>query len=482
MKKMKKNTGKLSSSQKALVVGLCAACFGGGMSVPLLIDRSKGIDTDGFNKLETVYSLLQNQWYYGNQIDDLSETLVEQSIQGMTTNEIDPHTSYMGLDQAKTFSDALTGSNVGIGTGFYRNEDNNMVVRSVFIASPADQAGLQEGDIITKIGSKIVSDMSNEDLITLIRNHDGQNLDLIVERDGEQKNIHLVPGTYDSTVVCRIYDGYGEIILSSFSEYSGEDFQKAVERLEKAGIKKVIIDLRNNTGGYLEAARTIASSLLPQESVVFQEKMKDGTITETKVSEEYDPTDFDEIIILQNENSASASEVLIGALKDNLGDKVTTIGTTSYGKGTKQVLVPFSDGTSLKYTESEWLTPKGESINAIGFAPDIEIQDSELRNTYYSSAEEDFDFESDSVSLNAKAVQIYLQYLGYPVDRTDSYFSETSAQALKEFQEDHGLEASGNMNKETWNVLEQDVLLQMNKNEMEEDLQLQKAIEEINES
>ncbi|MCI9041875.1 S41 family peptidase [Dubosiella newyorkensis] len=479
MKKTKKPSERQSAKQKGLILLLCVACFGAGVSVPMLIEKAKGIDSQEFSKLETVYSLLKNQWYYGAQIENLEDQLIEQSIVGMSSNEIDPHTNYLGLDQAKDFSDALSGSNVGIGTGFYRDADNNMVVKSVFIDSAADQAGIQEGDVITKVGSKMVSDISNEDLITLIQNHDGQNLDITLMRNGEPKNVHVVPGVYDSTVICREFDGYGEIVLSSFSEHSGQDFKKAVERLQEKGIKKIIIDLRNNTGGYLDAAIQIASSLLPKESIVFKEKTRNGKIEESEVLDSYTPAQFDQIVLLQNENSASASEVLIGALKDNLKDKVTTIGSTSYGKGTKQVLVPFSDGTSLKYTESEWLTPSGESINNKGFAPDVEVEDTAIRQSYYSTQEEDLEFEQDSVNPNAQALQLFLQYLDYPVDRVDSYFSAQSAQALKQFQEDHQLEANGKVDAKTWEVLEQEVSLKMNQKEMEDDVQLQKAIELI---
>ena len=192
MKKTKKPSERQSAKQKGLILLLCVACFGAGVSVPMLIEKAKGIDSQEFSKLETVYSLLKNQWYCGAQIENLEDQLIEQSIVGMSSNEIDPHTNYLGLDQAKDFSDALSGSNVGIGTGFYRDADNNMVVKSVFIDSAADQAGIQEGDVITKVGSKMVSDISNEDLITLIQNHDGQNLDITLMRNGEPKNVHVL--------------------------------------------------------------------------------------------------------------------------------------------------------------------------------------------------------------------------------------------------------------------------------------------------
>lgn len=183
--------------------------------------------------------------------------------------------------------------------------------------------------------------------------------------------------------------------------------------------------------------------------------------------------DFDNIYVLQNENSASASEVLIGALKDNLGDKVTTVGTTTYGKGTEQTSIPFTDGTSLKYTIAEWLTPSGESVNNKGIEPDVKVESDNVGSVRYTLMEEDEVIEPDTVAPNARPVQIYLQYLDYPADRTDEYFSVTSSEALKQFQQDHGLEATGKVNQETLDALLAEVGLRLNESRDSEDAWLQ---------
>ena len=168
---------------------------------------------------------------------------------------------------------------------------------------------------------------------------------------------------------------------------------------------------------------------------------------------------------------------MIGALKDNLGNKVTTIGQTSYGKGTEQVTVPFSDGTSFKYTVARWFTPKGTSINKKGFNPDIKVDLPAVKTTHYYKFKKKDVIEKDTVNDNAEALQIYLRYLGYDVDRTDTYFSNTSAQALAKFQEENGLEATGNCDKKTWDALMEKVLLKMNETPSD-DTQRQRAIEE----
>lgn len=209
--------------------------------------------------------------------------------------------------------------------------------------------------------------------------------------------------------------------------------------------------------------------------MIFQEKDKDGNIQKLKTEQE-GQADFDRIVILQDGSSASASEVLIGALKDNL-DNVTTVGTQTYGKGTEQVSVPFTDGTSLKYTIAEWLTPSGESINRTGFAPDVEVGLSPVRTVTYPGMEEGEVIVEDSVNDNAGALQLFLQYLGYEVDRTDTYFDAAGSEALRRFQADHGLEPTGEADKETFDQIADLTLIRIYESEKSDDAQRNRALE-----
>ena len=465
-------------SQKILIVLLCIACFGAGISVPMILDHTSSVDSKEQKKFDTIYSILNTDWYYSNKIKNLDSTLIEQAITGMATLDKDAHTNYFNLEQAKAFSTSLEGSNVGLGISFYLNENKHFVVSNVYINSTADKKGLKPNDEIISIDDLKCSENDSDSIIKYIKSHEGKSVKIKYLRDGKEYTTNLIPGTFDSTVVCNIYDGYGEIILSSFSENSGKDFSKAMSRLQEAGIKKLVLDLRNNGGGYLNAALEISSSLIPSKSVVFKEKDKNGKIIKQKTKDEFNQVKMDKIVVLQNENTASASEVLIGALKDNLGDIITTVGTTSYGKGTEQVTVPFSDGTSFKYTVAKWYTPNGTSINKKGFKPDIEVELGEAKTTSYYKFKKKDVIKKDSVDDNAKALQIYLQYLGYSVDRTDTYFSNTSSQGLANFQKDNNLEATGDCDKTTWDLLVEKVLLKMNETPSD-DTQRQSAIEEV---
>jgi carboxyl-terminal processing protease len=471
-----------SSKTPWLIALLCAACFLAGVSVPVIINQKQNAAADTeFEKLQAIYDILQNEWYYAAGNEDIAQELIEQAITGMTTLEEDPHTNYFNLEQAQQFTASLSGSNVGIGVSFYQGDDGQMVVRQVFINSTAEAAGLQPGDEIIQVGELNTAETSTDDLVSYIKGNEGNTVTLQVVRDGETLEMDVTPGTYDATVSARMEGTTGIVSLASFSENSGRDFAAALEKLKAAGATDLVIDLRDNSGGYLSAARDILSSLLPDDTVIFVEQLADGTQKSLTTTTNYDQIEFDQIAILQNENSASASEVLIGALKDNLGsDKVVTIGTTTYGKGTEQVTVPFSDGTSIKYTIAEWLTPNGTSINGVGFTPDIEVQESEVRTVRYALMDENSEsFGADQVNANAKAVQIYLSYLGYPADRADEYFSSASAAALALFQQDQGLEATGVVDSETFNALVSAVGLELNKNETAEDTALITAIETI---
>ena len=463
--------------QTVCIAALCATSFGLGVLAPKAVSILNHSNVSGLKKVEKVYSMLEDNWYYADQVEDINELLSEQALMGMTSLEKDPHTNYFNLEQAKAFQQSLSGSQVGIGFSFYVQEDGNLKVRQVYIHSAAEKAGLQSEDIITVIGNKICKDTPSEEIIEYIQAHDGKPLTLHILRDGKPKQLEVVPGHFDSTVICQIHDGFGEIILSSFSEFSGQDFADAIERLEEADVTNLIIDLRGNTGGYLSAVIDIASTLLPEDSVVFKECLKNEKVKEYKVSDDFEYTPFEQIVLLQNENSASASEVLIGALKDNLPETVTTVGTRTYGKGTEQVTVPFKDGTSIKYTVAEWKTPKGTSINQKGFEPDIEVEGLPIQNVKYKEMEKEEVIEPDTVHVNARAVQVFLQYLGYDIDRTDTYFSLKSGEALRQFQKDHGMNATGTVDKKTWEQLEKATLLKMNQNEKIEDQQRQRAIE-----
>lgn len=473
MKKINKDKKEYISTIATIIA--CITCMLiGYFANGFLSDRPKSQEWD---KLETIYSILTNKWYYANQIEDVDSKLVEQAISGMSTLEEDAHTNYFSLEMAQKFSQSLEGSNVGVGFSYYLDDNKNFVVKNTFVNSPADFAGLKKGDIITSVGDMECAKSEAKDIVSMIKSSDGVALKVNYLRDGKECETDITPSSYDATVCNSIEDTYGVIELTSFSEYSAKEFNESIQRIKKAGKKKLIIDLRNNSGGYLKSVLDISSCLIPKDAVVFIENLSDGSKKEQISSNKYEVVDFDSIVVLQNGDTASAAEVLIGTLKDNLGDKVITVGTQSYGKGTEQVSVPFKDGTSIKYTVCEWSTPNGTSINLKGFEPDHKVELGEEQTVAYIEMEASELIEPDHVHTNAEALQTYLKFLGYNVDRTDQYFSPTSSQALAKFQKDQGIRSNGICDQTTWEKVKEVVLLEINKQEEKIDYPMLKAIE-----
>lgn len=473
----KKDQNKNKTARNLIVVGLCVVCFAMGICVPMAFQRvNVSADSAEKQKFESIFSLLTNDWYFRDEVEDIETTLLEKAITGMTDLEEDPHTNYFNLEQAQSFSSSLAGSNVGVGFSYYLNSDNNFAIKQVFVDSPAEKAGLQYRDVVVQVGDLVCAENDSSDVVQYIKSSEGKEIEIKYIRDGEEKTAKITPANYDSTMVCEIMDDYAILTVSSFSEYTGQDFAVAMGRIKKAGIKNIIIDLRNNTGGYLVAAVDIASSLVKAGSVVIYDETKDGEKTEYTTNSSYSQVEVDQIVLLQNGSSASASEALIGTLKDLEGDKLTTVGTTTYGKGTEQTSIAFSDGTSMKYTVAKWYSPNGTNIDGVGWSADVEVEQDKARTVGYIELEDDEVIQADTVHVNAQALQIYLQYLGYEVDRTDQYFSQTSSSSLAQFQSEHGLEATGSCDKTTWEALKNQLLIKMGDDGKEGDVQLQTAI------
>ncbi|MBP3853046.1 MAG: peptidoglycan-binding protein, partial [Erysipelotrichaceae bacterium] len=429
-------------------------------------------------KFDTIYSVLKNDWYYSDSVKDLDEELTENAINGMTQLEQDSHTNYFDLESAQQFASELEGSNVGLGFSYYKDDQGDVLIREVFMNSAAYEAGLQAGDTLVRLDDKRCRDLSEEELVSYIQSREGENIDLVYVRQGEEIKTKGVPSSYDTSVALRLLDQAGYISVNSFSEQTGTEFADAMQEIKKAGKESLILDLRGNSGGYLYSTLEVASSLLPADSVVFVEQTKDQKKAEKRTTDDFSPVKMKKIVILQNGKTASASEALIGALKENLKDSVVTVGTTTYGKGTEQTQVSFPDGTSLKYTIAQWLTPSSKSIHLKGFKPDIKIKTEAFRSVGYRDFEEGEVIKKDTVHENAEALQVYLKYLGYEVDRTDEYFSIQSARALAQFQQEHKLPATGDCDETCWDTLQGALMKKMNEQGLNGDRQIQKALDQ----
>ncbi|MEN9852310.1 MAG: carboxy-terminal-processing protease, carboxyl-terminal processing protease [Candidatus Parcubacteria bacterium] len=296
------------------------------------------------------------------------------AIKGLTASYGDPYTTFFDPSETKSFNDVVRGEFDGVGMEV-TIKNGILTVVAPLKNTPAEKAGLKPGDKIVKIDAQSTENLSIEKAITLIKGKKGTVVELTIIREGE-KNTRVFKVTRDRIVSpvieTKIVKGVYVITIYTFAENSPKLFQDAIEKFKKSGSKKLIIDVRNNPGGYLEAAVSITSWFLPEGTPIVRETRKN---TEEKVYRSYGynifPKDF-KFVVLINGGSASASEILAGALSEQ--GKATLVGEKTFGKGTVQQLIPVTEDTSIKITIAKWLTPNGFSITHNGINPAVEVK------------------------------------------------------------------------------------------------------------
>ena len=320
------------------------------------------------------YKEIINQYYLG----DVDETKLEEgAIKGYIEGLGDPYTEYISKEDMDSYLDDTMGNFVGIGIYMIKNTQYDRIqVLSTIKGGPAEKAGIQAGDLIISVDGV---EYKAGDMTTASKNIKGE--------EGTKVTVELLRGaetvkyelTREKVKVNQvegkvISNNIGYIKFTSFDETTAEDFKAKYEELSKQDIKSLIIDLRNNGGGIVDQALEIADYMTDKDSVLLYEVDKNNKETVKKAKE--DPIINMPIIILTNENTASASEILAGALKD-LG-KAKTVGTTTYGKGVIQQILKLNDGSGLKITIEEYQTPNKNKINKVGIEPDekVELPDS----------------------------------------------------------------------------------------------------------
>lgn len=325
--------------------------------------------------------------YYLGEIDE--ESLEEGAIKGYIEGLGDPYTEYISKEDMESYLDDTMGNFVGIGIYMIKNTEYDKIqVLSTIKDSPAEKAGIKAGDLILSVDG---IEYKADDMTTASNNIKGEG--------GSKVTVEVLRGTETLTFeITRakvkvnpvegkvISNNIGYIQFTSFDETTAQDFKTKFEELNKQGIKSLIIDLRNNGGGIVDQALEIADYIADKDSVLLYEVDKNNKETVKKATT--DPIINMPVIILTNENTASASEILAGALKD-LG-KAKIVGTKTYGKGVIQQILSLSDGSGLKITIEEYQTPNRNKINKIGIEPDevVELPDS-VESIFYVEENED---------------------------------------------------------------------------------------------
>ena len=326
------------------------------------IDKTSS-NKDYLKELEYAYNNILNS--YVEKVDE--KELTNAAIKGMYNYLGDPYTSYLDKDSTDNLMDRLKGEYKGIGVEITTNESGT-VVMTVFENSPAEEAGIMVGDIITKVNGVDVNGKTTSEVSNMIKSTNG-NVEIEVNRGGITKTLTLKVSTVSiKSVVKKKYDKTGYLRIETFSNTTYKQFKESLETLEKEGIENLIVDVRNNGGGFLNSAVEIAELFVEKGKPIYGLQTKDKKEMYKDTTKE--KRDY-KVIVLINGGSASASEVLAAALKESYG--ATLLGTKSYGKGTVQDTSELESGGMIKYTTAYWLTPKGVTINEKGLTPDIEV-------------------------------------------------------------------------------------------------------------
>jgi carboxyl-terminal processing protease len=330
-------------------------------------------NTIDFSLFWDAYNKLHENFINPDKIVD--QKVVYGAIGGMTQSLGDPYTAFFDPTQAKTFEQDLAGSfgGIGIEVGIQKGQ---MTIVAPLKGTPGDKAGLKSGDQIIKINGQSTADMPSDQAVNLIRGKVGTSVTLTIFRDGwkETKDFTVTRDTINiPSVDWKLEDGdVAYIHIYQFDQTLSPDFQKIAFEILKSPAKKIVLDVRDNPGGYLEVAQDVAGWFLQTGQVVTIEDFGKGKAQQQYKAEGNAAFGHYPMVVLMNKGSASASEILAGALRDDRN--IQLIGEKSFGKGSVQEVVTLRDGVSfLKITIAKWLTPKGNSISEVGLNPDVKV-------------------------------------------------------------------------------------------------------------
>lgn len=423
------------------------------------------------SKIGQAYNMILSN--YVEKVDE--KQLIEGAIQGMVSTLDDPYSAYMDEETAAQFNESLESSFEGIGAEVSMMEGKVTIV-APFKDSPAEKSGLKPNDQIIKIDGESIEGLDLYEAVLKIRGEKGTVVTLEVMRPGvtELMNVKVTRDTIPIETVytdLKEYDNkkLGYIEITSFAQETAEDFIVGLNELEDKGIEGLVIDVRGNPGGLLESVEEILKQLVTKDKPYVQIENRDGEkqrfFSTLEKQKEYP------IVVLTNQGSASASEILAGALKEAGGYDI--VGEKTFGKGTVQQARDMGDGSNLKLTMFKWLTPDGNWIHKKGIEPTVEAKQPEY--FYANPIQFEKELTQNMNNEKIKNAQIMLKGLGFDPGREDGYFSGETVIAVKAFQQANDIEATGTINEKTAGAIEAKVIESIR--DKKNDLQLQKAME-----
>lgn len=359
--------------------------IGRGLESKVLADNETYEDLKIFTEILSVV-----QRSYVEQVK--AKDLVYGAIKGMIAT-LDPHSSFMPPEAFKEVQVSTKGEFGGIGIQIGIKE-NNLVVIAPIEGTPADKAGIKAGDIIVKVNDEVAKDMSLADAVQKMRGPKGSKVALTIQREGEL--VHLIFNLVREIIKIEsikskiLEDGIGYIRLTQFQEQTAKDLSKALKKLDGEKMQSLILDLRNNPGGLLTSAVEVTEQFIENGRLVVFIKGREGKKDEYIANDKAERKEFP-MVVLVNEGSASASEIVAGALQD--WGRALVLGTQTFGKGSVQTILPLSDGSGLRLTTAKYYTPKGRSIQNEGITPDLLVKPPQLRGAEAALSKREKDLE-----------------------------------------------------------------------------------------
>lgn len=428
------------------------------------INTANQAERSEFSKLYLAYDKLEEEYY--KEVDE--EAVINGAINGMIDALEDPYSDYMNRDEASQFNENISSSFQGIGAEI-QERDGFINIVSPIKNSPAEKAGLMPNDKVLAVDGKDIKGYSASEAVLLIRGSKGTEVTLSIQRGtNAQMEVTIVRDDIPiETVYAEMLDDQvAHIIISSFSTNTYDELLTAIDSMEKEGMKALVLDVRQNPGGLLSSAIDISNLFVEEGKNLLQIEIqgdKEVTVA-TPGSRVKVP-----VTLIIDEGSASASEILAGALSESAN--VPLVGLNSFGKGTVQTVNDLPDGSNIKITTAKWLTPDGNWIHDVGILPDHVVE-------YPSYAmlpplDTAITLKKNQSSEAVQTAEEMLKAVGYDVGEVDGNFDEQMNTAVKKFQSDNKLAVSGELDGETSFLLMDQLRVKI----LEEDPQLIKAQE-----
>lgn len=401
-------------------------------------------NAEEFSSLNKMYMILKNSYF--EELD--SEILIDGALEGMSRAIGDPYTEYLNEEQAISLEEDISGSFQGIGAEVMKEGEYVRII-SPIANSPAEEAGLRPNDLVIEVAGESVAELSITEAVALIRGPEGSEVELLIKRGTEEFSLTLTRANIPVETVFYEQDekdstiGYVNIVNFNLPTY--DETVEAIQDLEVKGVEKIIFDVRGNPGGLLTTALQVSNIFVPDgERMMLTEYREDDEPTEFIASEEYGDFKYEgEAVLLVDEGSASASEILAGAMQSV---DIPIYGQATFGKGTIQSVVDISEKEEIKFTVGKWLTANGDWINEDGIQPDQKVELPAYARLFVVNTSDSF--KEGEASPEVKNLKEVMKALGYKTT-DNNVFDQSVIEAIQSFQKDKNLSADGKVTVET---------------------------------